>query len=399
MRKITGLILGLCLLTGLTGIPASAAFSAVPAIAAGANHSVALASDGTVWAWGDNERGQLGDGTAHRRLIPVQVKDICEAVAVAAGRAHTAAVKSDGTVWAWGQNELGQLGDGTTSSHALPVQVRDLDGVTAIAAHDRHTLALRDDGTVWAWGDNGRGQLGNGTWVSHSAVPVKAQGLAHITAVAAGWGHSLALNEAGFVFAWGLGEPNRNVPAQVAGLSNVKAIAADGNTSAALCVDGTVWTWQAAGPAPAQVPGLSGVKAIAVGVNHVLALKNDGTVWAWGGNSSGQLGDGTTNDSDAPVQLPEFNNITAIAAHDHNVALKSDGVVWAWGSNMHGQLGNGNAGTERYAATPGPVQSPFQRGLLNDNVLNLFDTAPWWSNLCSFLQFILRWFLFGWLWM
>jgi alpha-tubulin suppressor-like RCC1 family protein len=329
-------------------------------------------------------------------------------VAVAAGRTHSVAVKNDGTVWAWGQNELGQLGDGTTISRALPVQVQDIDGVTAIAAHDKHTLALCEDGTVWAWGDNGRGQLGNGTWVSHSAVPVQAQGLANITAIAAGWGHSLALRNDGLVFAWGClrhgSSPTAQhtqscaVPQKV-DISNVTAIAAGGTTGAALCADGTVWTWQAADPAPVQVPELSGVKAIAVGVNHVLALKNDGTLWAWGDNKFGQLGDGTTEDSDVPVQLPEFNGITAIAAQDHSLALKSDGVVWAWGSNIQGQLGNGNGGTAQYAATPVPVQSPFQRGLLKDNVLNLFDTAPWWRGLPDFFQFVLRWLLFGWLWM
>jgi len=376
-------------------VPASAAFSTAPAIAAGANHSVALASDGTVWAWGDNERGQLGDGTTHRRLAPVQVKDISEVIAVAAGRNYTVAVKNDGTVWVWGQNELGQLGDGTTSSRALPVQVQDLEGVTAIAAHDRHTLALREDGTVWAWGDNGRGQLGNGTWVSHSAVPVQAQGLANVTAVAAGWGHSLALNDAGLVFAWGLGVPNRNVPAQVAGLSNVKAIAAGGNTGAALCVDGTVWTWQTANLAPVQVPELSAVTAIAVGVDHVLTLKNDGTVWTWGDH----LRWGSSPSAQLTQVLVGIENVTAIAAQDHSLALQIDGVVWAWGSNTNGQLGNGSIGSAQYAATPGPVLCPFQRGLLKDNVLNLFDTTPWWRGLPNFIQFVLRWLLFGWLWM
>jgi len=407
MKKLTGILLALCIFAAAGGVPASAAFSVTPAIAAGANHSVALAGDGTVWAWGDNEKGQLGDDSTHRRLAPVQVKDFFDVVAVAAGRTHSVALKNDGTVWAWGQNELGQLGDGTTSSRALPVQVQGLEGVIAVASHDTHTLALRGDGTVWAWGDNGRGQLGNGTWVSHSAVPVQTQGLANMSAVAAGWGHSLALREDGTVWAWGCllhGSPLAQhtqscaIPQQIE-IANVTAIAAGGTAGAALCADGTVWIWQAADPIPVQVPALGGVKAIAVGVNHVLALKTDGTLWAWGDNKSGQLGDGTTEDSDVPVQLPEFTNVTAIAAHGHSVAIKSDGVVWAWGSNINGQLGNGSIGTAQYAATPGPVLCPFQRGLLKDNVLNLFDTHPWWRNCHPFFQFILRWFLFGWLWM
>jgi alpha-tubulin suppressor-like RCC1 family protein len=419
MRKFTGLLLMICLLAGFAAIPASAAFSAAPAIAAGGNHSVALASNGTVWAWGDNESGQLGDGTQRQRAIPVQVPGLCEMTAIAAGSSHTAALKSDGTVWAWGRNAHGQLGDGTTTMRISPVQVQDITDVIAIATHDNHTLALRGDGTVWVWGDNGRGQLGYlryGSSPSAQLTPVLVE-IGNVTAIAAGWGHSLALRNDGTVWAWGClrhGElPTEQhtqscaIPQKIE-LDNVTAIAAGGINAAAVRSDGTVWTWQAADPVPAQVQGLSGVKAIAMGVNHILALKNDGTLWAWGDNKFGQLGvadttggreDGTAADQDIPVQLPEFSDVTAVAAHDHSLALKSDGVVWAWGSNVKGQLGNGSIGTEFSSAVPGWVQTPFKRGLLKDNNLNLFDTHPWWRSMCGFLQFIFRYLFFGWLWM
>jgi len=409
MKKLTGILLALCIFAAAGSVPASAAFSVTPAIAAGGNHGVALASNGTVWTWGDNERGQLGDGSLHRRLAPVQVKNISEVAAIAAGRTHSVALKNDGTVWAWGQNELGQLGDGTTVSRSLPVQVQDLDGATAIASHDTHTLALREDGTVWAWGDNGRGQLGYlryGSSPSAQLTPVLVE-INNVTAIAAGWGHSLALREDGTVWAWGClrhGSPLAQhtqscaIPQQIE-IANVTAIAAGGVHAAAIRGDGTVWTWENNGETPAQVQGLSGVTKIAVGVNHVLALRNDGTLWAWGGNTFGQLGNGTTVDQVAPVQVSGISSVTAIAVNNHSLALKSDGVVWAWGSNIQGQLGNGSIGTARFAATPGPVQSPFQRGLLKDNVLNLFDTNPWWRGCHPFFQFILRWVLFGWLWL
>jgi alpha-tubulin suppressor-like RCC1 family protein len=290
------------------------------------------------------------------------------------------------------------------------VQVLALAGVIAIASHDHHTLALCGDGTVWAWGDNGRGQLGTGTLVSHSPVPVQVPNLDDVTAVAAGWGHSLALRGDGTVWAWGClrhgsspsaqqsPSPEDLLPRKI-DIGNVIAIAAGGVNAAAIGNNGTVWTWENADESPAQVQELSGVTNLAVGANHFLALKSDGTLWGWGDNKFGQLGDGTTMDSDLPVQLIDFTGVTAIAAHEHSLALKDDGVVWGWGCNTQGQLGNGNAGTETSAATPGPVQSPFKRGLLRDNVLNLFDTHPWWRSMCGLLQFVFRYLLFGWLWM
>jgi len=397
MRKITSIILSICILAALASIPANASFAVTPAVSAGANHSVALASNGTVFAWGDNERGQLGDGTRFRRHIPVQVPGLRKVAMIAAGRTHTLALRNDGTVRAWGENAHGQLGDGTTTLRTSPVQV-EIENVIAIDTHDTHNLALLQDGTVYAWGDNGRGQLGNGTWISHSSVPVQVEDLQDVTAIAAGWGHSLALTSDGTVWAWGLGVPNRNAPVQVQDLDNVIAIAAGGTTGAAIRADGTVWTWDVANPTPEQVPGLSGVVDIAVGAEHVLARRVDDTLFAWGRNIFGQLGNGTLKDSDAPVQLPEFYGVTAIAAHDHNLAVR-DGVVFAWGNNIHGQLGNGADGLESSTDTPGAVRSPFRRGLIRDDVLDLFDTHPWWRSCHPIFQFMYRWLWFGWVWM
>ena len=139
------------------GFPGAAASSWTSTAAVGGNHTVAVKSDGTVWAWGYNSTGQLGDKTTTDQWQPVQVTGLSGVVAVAAGIAHTVAVESDGTVWAWGNNENGQLGDETTTDRWLPVQVAGLSGVTAVAAGDWHSVALKSDGTVWAWGANGEG--------------------------------------------------------------------------------------------------------------------------------------------------------------------------------------------------------------------------------------------------
>ena len=177
----------------------------------GCNYSLALREDGTVWAWGKNENGNLGDGTYENRGTPVQVSGLNGVMAISAYH-NSFALKKDGTVWAWGNNSIGGLGDGTTTHRNAPVQVQGLDGVTAISAGSAHTLALRNDGTVWAWGANLHGQLGNGTateydTVTHShpphPVPIQVQNLNGVTAVSAGTQHSLALKNDGTVWAWG----------------------------------------------------------------------------------------------------------------------------------------------------------------------------------------------------
>jgi hypothetical protein len=155
-------------------------------------HSLALKDDGTVWAWGYNGYGQLGNGTNTDSNVPVQVSGLTGITAIAWGGSHSLALKNDGTVWAWGYNGYGQLGNGTNTDSNLPVQVSSLTGITVIAGGSRHSLALKNDGTVWAWGYNGYGQLGNGT-NTDSNVPVQVSGLTGITAIAGGGYHSLAI--------------------------------------------------------------------------------------------------------------------------------------------------------------------------------------------------------------
>jgi hypothetical protein len=137
-----------------------------PMIAAGLSHTVALAFDGKVWAWGSNSTGQLGDGTTINRDTPIQVLNLANVSSIAAGDNHTVALRDDGTVWAWGFNGNGQLGNGTTINRNTPVRVQNLANVVSITAGDNHTVALKYDGTVWAWGSNSTGQLGDGTLIN-----------------------------------------------------------------------------------------------------------------------------------------------------------------------------------------------------------------------------------------
>jgi len=263
-------ILVCMLLLALLAVPASAA-----TVATGANHSVVIASDGTVWAWGRNTHGQLGDGTTFTRNAAVRVHDLDGAATVAAGNGHTVALRDDGTVWTSGRNDLGQLGDhlrwgSSPSAQLTPARV-DISNVIAICAYDTHSVALRADGTVWSFGDNGRGQLGAGIDANVSAVPVQALGLYDVVAIRAGWGYTLALREDGQVYGWGLINdsdlpapvdldwPTDELP-QIDGLDNIVAFA-ERWQSVAVTEDGEVWAWgYGEEPARVRVQGVRGVR-------------------------------------------------------------------------------------------------------------------------------------------
>jgi alpha-tubulin suppressor-like RCC1 family protein/ferric-dicitrate binding protein FerR (iron transport regulator) len=293
-----------------------------------------------VYAWGQNQYGQLGNGTMNDSPNPVLVPGLDRVVAVAAGNSHTVALKDDGSVWAWGNNRWGQLGNGTTNASLLPILVAGINDITAIAVGGTYAMALNADGTVWAWGANHAGQLGNGT-INDSLRPMQVKlpdgsSFSGVRALAAGLGHAVALKGDGSVWTWGL-----NDQSQIRGGSNKYY----GNPVSVKLLDGTA---------------LTDCLAIAAGGRHTLALRADRTVWAWGDNNEGQLGDGHAYCvSSIPVQVKAFDgtclsNVTALAAGlSHTVALKTDGTVWGWGS-----YGATYSGVTRSTVTAEPMTAP-----------------------------------------
>ncbi|MEK3698235.1 hypothetical protein NYE33_14835 [Paenibacillus sp. FSL R10-2199] len=432
-------------------IPAAiSGLNGITAIAAGNTHSLAVKSDGSVWTWGYNYTGQLGDGSTTTRVTPVQVSGLSGVKTVAGGYSHSLAQKTDGSVWAWGNNSSGQLGDGSIVQRLTPVavvgntapqvtvttpsgtqaspsvfnitkpmigwtqadaavttftgyqvQVLDESGVVVldsgvqtsstlldnntwavttalpvgqklqlrvkvtdgaawsewsamkwmtistvlpnkvVAAGSGHSTAIDSAGLIRIWGTNGNGQLGDGSAVTVTrTTSVNVPGVSGAVSVANGSSHTLVLKSDGSVMAWGfnssgqLGDGTnvqRATPVTVSGLtSGVNAVAAGANQSFALKSDGTVWGWgQGYGTSPVAISSLSGIVAIASCDTRVMALKSDGTVWTWS--------NGVT-----PSQVAGVSGITAIAmGNGQYLALKGDGTVWSWGSNSYGEVGDG----------------------------------------------------------
>ena len=326
------------------------------AVARGYHHSLALKADGTVWAWGWNTKGQLGDGTTTSRDTPIEVPGLAGITAIACGSYNSLAMHADGTVWAWGDYYGG--------FRPSPAPVSGLTDAIAVVGAKDNSLALKADGTVWAWGGNDYGQLGDGTEEPRGR-PVRVTGLTDVVKIAGGTAHSVAVKSDGSVWAWGNNDfgqlgvwtsTEKSMPAvPVPGMTDITALSGGGDHLLALDSDGTLWSWgsnsygqlgdgtTSDSDTAVAVSGMTDVTDIACGFNHNLALRTDGTVWAWGKNNKGQLGDGSTEDSSTPAAVSNLSDIVSIAAgYEHSLAVQADGTVWAWGSNSYGQLGDLN---------------------------------------------------------
>lgn len=337
-------------------------------IAAGGWHSLAICNDSTVKAFGENATGQLGDASNTDRETPVSVIGLSGIVGISGGgdqlEAHSLALKSDGTVWSWGSNLYGGLGNGNTINTNVPGQVLLLNEVTQVSAGGWHSSALKSDGTVWTWGWNTDGQIGDGTFVDR-IVPNQVGGLSDIIEISAGTYHMLALKNDGTVWAWGdnisgqIGDGttvDKKTPVQVSGLTDVAHISAGRFFSLAIKNDGTVWTWgenkygqlgignKVDSSVPVQVPDITASlpAVFATGDFHCLVLKTDGTVWSWGRNTYGNLGDESVENSSSPVEVLNITNAKALAAGTNfSLFVKEDGTFWGCGRNASGQLGDG----------------------------------------------------------
>jgi alpha-tubulin suppressor-like RCC1 family protein len=354
----------------LTSATRVATFEITGALAVGGAFTLALKADGTVWSWGANAFGQLGDpNLPAQQTTPAQIPGLSDIVAISAGNNHGLALKGDGTVWSWGRANEGQLGR-SVPNPAQVGQVDVLTDVVGIAAGSIDSLAIKRDGSVSIWGIIG----------GYPSGPVQVTGLAGVAQVAVGNGHQLALKtdgeNGGTVWAWGqnyggqLGDGtavDRVAPVATAGLSSVLAVRAGVQHSLALKADGSVWGWGVnnAGDlgdgtgTPRSTPvlsqGLDSATDVVAGSFHSLALRADGSVWAWGWNAYGQLGTDDWNDASTPRANEMLDAVTLGVASlaNHAAAARADGSVWMWGYNSHGELGDGT--TSWGDAFPHPI--------------------------------------------
>ncbi|THF82731.1 RCC1 domain-containing protein [Cohnella fermenti] len=404
----------------MTANVASTSNVVVREVFAGGAHSGIISSTGSVWSWGSNSYGQLGDGTSTSTFNPVLTLGTnLPTVAVSGGASRSVALKSDKSVWTWGYNPLGILGIGSSNvisvNNPTPVQTSfgPLTDVAAVESGDFHSVALLTDGSVMAWGFNTEGQLGAGSleFAKHIAVSVEDEfgfELGGVTAISAGGAHTVAIQYGGRLLGWGSNNKGQ-LGEYVSGQSLVaipivdeygwdimdaKGVSAGYDFTIILKEDGTVWGLgsNAFGQLgngtlidssiPVQVKGpggtgvLSNIIAISSGAKHVLALRSDGTVWTWGNNSYGQLGDGTLVSRSTPVQVQGVNGsgflqqVQSISAGDyHNVILTNDKKVLTWGSNSSGQLGIENSVFSNF-----PVQTVWGQTPSN-NITYIYDQA------------------------
>lgn len=276
-------------------------------------HTMVLFEDGSVMAWGINGHGQLGNGaTSPYERIPVRVIGLPPVKKIAPGFRYSLALENDSTVWAWGMNGDGELGDGTSADSPVPVKAIGLKHIVDISAGGFHNIALSEDGHCWVWGWNGTGQLGDSG--DSKPTPTRLQGISDVKAIAAGEFHTLVLKNDGTVWIWGqMGNGPRTGPMQVAGLRKVAGIYAHHSQSFAITQDGKVWAWglndngrlgdgtDEYRSSPVLI--LDGAASIVSGGYHTFAIKKDGTLWAWGKNYFGELGDGTTVERWSPVPV------------------------------------------------------------------------------------------------
>lgn len=329
---------------------------------AGALHTVAIKTDGTLWAWGSNIKGQLGDGTVDHFNEPVNIDTSTNWQEIATGALNSLALKSDGTLWAWGYNQDGQLGDGTNVDKYSPVQIGNATDWQNLNADYANVLAMKTDGTLWGWGWNNNGQIGDGTFENRNS-PVQIGTDSDWQVMDLGLNFSLAIKTDGTLWGWGSnywgqlgGSTNdgSNIPMLVNSDSTWQSIAAGNYHALGIKTDGSLWAWGRNNYGqlgignynnkniPTQIGPGSSWQSVATGTDFTLAIRSDGSLWAWGRNHYGQLGNGTTFDKINPTQIgtdTDWQTITA--GQEFSVATKTDGTLWAWGDNYFGQFGNG----------------------------------------------------------
>lgn len=333
-----------------------------------------------LFTWGFGTTGQLGDNTTTNKSNPIQTVSVGTNWNYCFGGVYvTGAIKTDGTLWLWGWNDFGQLGDNSTANKSSPVQT--VTGGTNWFVADlgqRFGAGIKRDGTLWTWGRNNSGQLGDNTSTAAKSSPVQTvAGGNNWIQVSCGYQHAAAVKTDGTLWIWGYNNygalgtnsvTSVSSPVQtISGGNNWKQVECGDYETYGLKTDGTLWGWGynlvgnlgdntvISKSSPVQeITRSTNWKSISQRAATLAAIKTDGTLWVWGSNNAGQLGDNSTVHRSSPVQtISAGNNWKQVSSNFYNTgAVKTDGTLWLWGQNAYGQLGD-NTTTHRSS----PVQT------------------------------------------
>jgi alpha-tubulin suppressor-like RCC1 family protein len=314
-------------------------------VSAGDSHNAAIKTDGTLWAWGGAACGRLGNSsTSPDRVSPIQIGALTDWHQVSAHTNHTAAIKTNGTIWAWGAAAYGQLGGNSTVQQSSPVQVGALTNWSYISAGFQMTAAIKSNGTLWTWGRNQYGDLGQNIYTGVCvSSPVQVGALTNWAQISATCrNHAAAVKTDGTLWAWGRNNNgqignnttiSRSSPVQIGTLTNWSHVSVGSFHTVAIKTNCTLWAWGDSSTgalglgvtnilrsSPVQVGALTNWFKVDVGDNHNIAIKTDGTLWGWGRNNNGQIGDNTTIDRSSPVQISAMTTWFQVSAGRYHSA-------------------------------------------------------------------------------
>jgi len=362
----------------------------VKTMAAGTSYTVAIKNDGTLWAWGNNFRGQLGNGKGNQvgenvnydEILPIPIMpDKKNWVLVSAGTSHTVAIDSDDILYTWGEGNSGKLGNGSQNNCFVPTPIDKKWKIAA--AGDSHTVAIDVDDILWTWGGNAYGQLGNDTTGGSSNDPIKIRGDKKWKSVSAGPYTTIAVDMNDKLWIWGSnnhGQMGNNTGGSSGNVQNTpvmldgewKSVALGNSFTIAINSVGELYGWGrvdygALGIGhfnnrkeltPVRIVEGKDWESVSAGSFHTIAKKKNGEIWGWGNNEYGQLGyPKTTLFLYYPTRIGTAADLVAVSAGiNHSTALRSSGILWTWGSNESGQLGDDTRGSDDH--DPAPVKWP-----------------------------------------